>query len=43
MKNFVNKEDVKFGTPRKVDIPAEIAGNSPWFNQTLTEVNESCG
>jgi mannose-6-phosphate isomerase-like protein (cupin superfamily) len=41
MKNFVNKEDVKFGSLRKVDIPAEIAGNSPWFNQTLTEVNDA--
>lgn len=41
MKSFVNNEDVKFGTLRKVDIPAEIDGNTPWFNQTLTEVNDA--
>ena len=41
MKNFVNKENVKFGHLSKVDIPSEIAANSPWFNQTLTEVNDA--
>ncbi len=41
MKNFITKEGVKFGFLRKVDIPGEIAGNSPWFNETLTEVNDA--
>jgi len=26
---------------RVVDIPNEVAANAPWFNQTLTTVNEA--
>ena len=39
--NFRNNEDVKYGTLRVVDIPAEVAANAPWFNQTLTTVNQA--
>ena len=33
--------DDKFGKSNLVDIPAEIAAHEPWFNETLTTVNES--
>ena len=34
--------DVKYGHLEVIDVPAIIAGCSqPWFNQTLTQVNES--
>jgi len=33
--------DDKYGSSTLIDIPAEIAANEPWFNQTLTTVNES--
>jgi mannose-6-phosphate isomerase-like protein (cupin superfamily) len=33
--------DDKYGHMRVVDIPAEIAANEPWFNQTLTTVNDA--
>jgi mannose-6-phosphate isomerase-like protein (cupin superfamily) len=33
--------DEKYEALTKVDIPAEIATNEPWFNQTLTRVNDS--
>jgi len=39
--NFRNNEDVKYGMLRLVDIPAETAANGPWFNQTLTTVNDA--
>lgn len=39
--NFRNNEDVKYGMLRVVDIPAEAAANAPWFNQTLTTVNDA--
>jgi mannose-6-phosphate isomerase-like protein (cupin superfamily) len=39
--NFRNNEDVKYGMLRVVDIPAEVAANAPWFNQTLTTVNQA--
>ncbi|HTU82854.1 MAG TPA: cupin domain-containing protein [Candidatus Acidoferrales bacterium] len=39
--NFRVNDDVKYGMLRLVDIPAEAAANAPWFNQTLTTVNES--
>ncbi len=38
--NFRNNEDVKYGQLRVVDVPAEL-GNEPWFNQTLTTVNDA--
>jgi mannose-6-phosphate isomerase-like protein (cupin superfamily) len=40
-KNFRNKPDDKYGQLRVVDIPAEIRDNAPWFNQTLTTVNDA--
>jgi hypothetical protein len=33
--------DDKYGQMNLVDIPAEIAANEPWFNQTLTTVNDA--
>ena len=33
--------DDKFGQLALVDVPAEIAAHEPWFNQTLTSVNDS--
>jgi mannose-6-phosphate isomerase-like protein (cupin superfamily) len=31
----------KFGALRRIDIPAEAALHQPWFNETLTTVNDS--
>src|SRR6202011_3023590 len=39
--NFKVNEDVKYGMLRVVDIPAEVSSNEPWFNQTLTTVNDA--
>jgi mannose-6-phosphate isomerase-like protein (cupin superfamily) len=33
--------DNKYGSLELIDIPAEIAAHEPWFNQTLTAVNEA--
>ena len=33
--------DDKYGSLRLIDIPAEMAAVEPWFNQTLTTVNDS--
>lgn len=32
--------DNKYGSLTPIDIPAEIAAHEPWFNQTLTQVND---
>jgi mannose-6-phosphate isomerase-like protein (cupin superfamily) len=32
--------DNKYGSLALIDIPAEIAAHEPWFNQTLTQVND---
>jgi mannose-6-phosphate isomerase-like protein (cupin superfamily) len=32
--------DDKYGQLRTIDIPAEVAAHQPWFNQTLTRVND---
>jgi len=32
--------DNKYGYGNVVDIPAEVAAHEPWFNQTLTQVND---
>jgi mannose-6-phosphate isomerase-like protein (cupin superfamily) len=32
--------DNKYGSSRIIDIPAEVAEHQPWFNQTLTRVND---
>jgi mannose-6-phosphate isomerase-like protein (cupin superfamily) len=39
--NFRNNNDVKYGMLRLADIPSEAAANVPWFNQTLTTVDEA--
>ena len=36
----INTDD-KFGSLRLIDRPAEIAAHEPWFNQTLTTVNDA--
>ena len=33
--------DDKYGALQLIDIPAEIAAHEPWFNQTLTTVNDA--
>jgi len=33
--------DDKFGSLTLIDLPAEIAAHKPWFNQTLTTVNDA--
>jgi mannose-6-phosphate isomerase-like protein (cupin superfamily) len=33
--------DEKYGSLALIDIPAEAAAHEPWFNQTLTTVNDS--
>ena len=35
----IHLED-KYGSLALIDIPAEIAAHEPWFNQTLTTVND---
>lgn len=40
-KNFRTNEEDKYGKLRLVDIPSEIRDNLPWFNQTLTTVNDA--
>jgi mannose-6-phosphate isomerase-like protein (cupin superfamily) len=33
--------DEKYGSLALIDIPDEIAAHEPWFNQTLTTVNDA--
>lgn len=33
--------DDKYGSLTLIDIPSEIANHEPWFNQTLTTVNDA--
>ena len=33
--------DDKYGSLELIDIPTEIAAHEPWFNQTLTTVNDA--
>lgn len=33
--------DDKFGHPTRIDVDAEAAAHEPWFNQTLTSVNDA--
>ena len=33
--------DDKYGSLELIDLPAEIAAHEPWFNQTLTTVNDA--
>ena len=36
----INTDD-RFGSLQLIDLPAEIAAHEPWFNQTLTTVNDA--
>ncbi|WP_437760688.1 cupin domain-containing protein [Sorangium sp. So ce1389] len=38
---YVTRTDNKYGTLTPIDIPAEVAAHEPWFNQTLTRVNDA--
>ena len=33
--------DIKYGHLERIDVPAEAAAHAPWFNQTLTQVNDA--
>jgi len=37
---YQTRLDNKYGMSTIIDIPAEIATHAPWFNQTLTQVND---
>ncbi len=40
--NYVTKLDIKFDHLQKIDIPKMVSEcKDKWFNQTLTQVNES--
>jgi mannose-6-phosphate isomerase-like protein (cupin superfamily) len=39
--NYTNEEEDKYGQLTVVDIPAEDAEHQPWFNRTLTTVNDA--
>jgi hypothetical protein len=39
--NYINREGERFGKLALVDIPAEVAAHAPWFNETLTAVNDA--
>ena len=41
MPDYDIRLDDKFGHLALIDIGAEAAANGPWFNQTLTTVNDS--
>ena len=38
---YDTRMDNKYGYSTTIDIPAEVAAHEPWFNQTLTRVNDS--
>ena len=38
---YDTRMDNKYGYSTTIDIPAEVAAHEPWFNQTLTQVNDS--
>jgi mannose-6-phosphate isomerase-like protein (cupin superfamily) len=37
---YDNRLDNKYGSLTLIDIPAEVEQHEPWFNQTLTRVND---
>lgn len=41
MPDYDIRLDDKFGHLALIDVGAEAAANEPWFNQTLTTVNNS--
>jgi len=40
-RNYDIRLDDKYGSLALIDLPAEIAAHEPWFNQTLTTVNDA--
>ena len=40
-KDYDIHTDDKYGSLTLIDVGAEAAANEPWFNQTLTTVNDS--
>jgi mannose-6-phosphate isomerase-like protein (cupin superfamily) len=38
---YDTRMDNKYGVLRVIDIPSEVAAHEPWFNQTLTRVNDA--
>jgi len=38
---YTNEEANKYGYLTVIDVPAEVAAHEPWFNRTLTEVNDA--
>jgi mannose-6-phosphate isomerase-like protein (cupin superfamily) len=41
MDRYDTRLDNKYGYLTVVDIPKEVAEHAPWFNQTLTQVNDA--
>ena len=41
MENYDIRYDDKYGQLTHIDLVAEVAAHDPWFNQTLTTVNDS--
>ena len=41
MRAYEFRNDVKYGTLATIDLASEAAQHEPWFNQTLTKVNDS--
>jgi len=39
--SYNTQMDNKYGYSTTIDIPREVAEHEPWFNQTLTQVNDS--
>jgi mannose-6-phosphate isomerase-like protein (cupin superfamily) len=37
---YTTRLDNKYGQLQIIDIPAEVREHAPWFNQTLTQVND---
>jgi mannose-6-phosphate isomerase-like protein (cupin superfamily) len=40
-RNFRTLDDERFGSLQLIDIPQEAAVHQPWFNETLTTVNDA--
>lgn len=38
---YTNEAEEQYGHLRLIDIPAEVAAHEPWYNCTLTTVNDS--
>jgi mannose-6-phosphate isomerase-like protein (cupin superfamily) len=39
--NYINDESEKYGKLTLIDIPLEAATHEPWYNTTLTTVNDA--